>query len=376
MLKKNKFLIIFSLILLELITYFIIESFYHKQLTQYLYEHTKQLEIKVKAVQNTYDLMVENIIVGDINKIYLLKLFKKAYRSDSLERIKIREKIYEKLLPLYERLKHEKISQFQFYFPNNTSFLRMHQIQKYGDDLSRIRYSVRIVNTTHERITGFEQGRFHYGFRYIYPLFIDSVYIGAIEIGFSFEAIKHQLRHIDNEIFDIIIRRQNFELKTYNNIKFDSEVSLLSDSFVHQKKSLETTADTINLLHRFDREIKNRIREQLVSNKNFTSFDKIDSDYYTASFLCIKNIEARPVAYVVSYARNKIIPMLKKQFVIIKIISMLGLSILFFSFLYFFQKKQEIKEIDEDYKSILEASTDIIFIVDKLGKQLFFNKKV
>ncbi len=37
---------------------------------------------------------------------------------------------------------------------------------------------------------------------------------------------------------------------------------------------------------------------------------------------------------------------------------------------------KEIKEIDDDYKEILEANSDVVFMVNIVGKQLYFNKQV
>nr|WP_246172941.1 cache domain-containing protein [Thermochromatium tepidum] len=54
------------------------------------------------------------------------------------------------LLPPYEVLsKDYGAVQFQFHTPPATSFLRLHQIEKYGDDLSSFRHSV--VDTNAER---------------------------------------------------------------------------------------------------------------------------------------------------------------------------------------------------------------------------------
>ena len=63
------------------------------------------------------------------------------------------------LLPPYEALaKDYGAVQFQFHTPPATSFLRLHQPEKYGDDLSRFRHSVMDANTRLKPQHGLESG--------------------------------------------------------------------------------------------------------------------------------------------------------------------------------------------------------------------------
>ncbi len=79
--------------------------------------------------------------------------------------------------------------------PDNKVFLRFHRTGKYGDDLTNVRYSVKIANETKQIQTGFEEGRTYDGFRNIFPIYYDNIYIGVIEISFSF-AINNLLKNI------------------------------------------------------------------------------------------------------------------------------------------------------------------------------------
>ncbi len=54
--------------------------------------------------------------------------------------------------------------------PNNEPFLRFHRPHKYGDDLTDVRYSVKMANQTKQIYTGFEEGRSYNGFRNIFPI--------------------------------------------------------------------------------------------------------------------------------------------------------------------------------------------------------------
>ena len=65
----------------------------------------------------------------------------------------------------------------------------MHAPEKFGDDLSDIRYSVRQANATKQRQDGFEEGRIIHGFRFVYPLFgADHEHLGSVEASLTAKA--------------------------------------------------------------------------------------------------------------------------------------------------------------------------------------------
>ena len=106
-----------------------------------------------------------------IDKDSIKSLLKKAYDAKNPKiKNKIRHDLYKQLLPLYLKLKAINVRQLHFQEKNNYSFLRMHRPGKYGDDLTNIRESVRLVNKHQKSVAGFEEGRIFNGYRYVYPL--------------------------------------------------------------------------------------------------------------------------------------------------------------------------------------------------------------
>lgn len=95
-----------------------------------------------------------------------------------------REKLKHITLPLYEQIKQQvNLDQFQFHIPPATSFLRLHQPEKFGDDLSGIRPTVLQVNRTHQPARGLEIGRFGLGIRGVVPVSRNGTHIGSVEFG-------------------------------------------------------------------------------------------------------------------------------------------------------------------------------------------------
>ncbi|NVZ08533.1 methyl-accepting chemotaxis protein [Allochromatium humboldtianum] len=98
-----------------------------------------------------------------------------------------RDWLREQLLASYEVLsKDYGAVQFQFHTPPATSFLRLHQIEKYGDDLSGFRHSVVDTNTRRTPHRGLESGVAGLGARGMVPVFDQGRHLGSVEFGMSF----------------------------------------------------------------------------------------------------------------------------------------------------------------------------------------------
>ena len=88
--------------------------------------------------------------------------------------------------PAFAALKSEGIEQFQFHTVPATSFLRVHQPSKFGDDLSAMRKTVVEANTSGRTVEGLETGAFGTGLRVVAPVVHDGAAIGSVEFGLSF----------------------------------------------------------------------------------------------------------------------------------------------------------------------------------------------
>ncbi|MCK4536558.1 MAG: hypothetical protein KAT93_06070 [Desulfuromonadales bacterium] len=83
--------------------------------------------------------------------------------------------------------------QLQFHLPpGSTSFLRVHQPERFGDNMDEVRHIIVAANTEQAPKSGFETGRVSSGIRGVAPVFAidpqtnDRVYVGALEAGTSF----------------------------------------------------------------------------------------------------------------------------------------------------------------------------------------------
>ncbi|MFA6498799.1 MAG: EAL domain-containing protein [Desulfurivibrionaceae bacterium] len=94
-------------------------------------------------------------------------------------------------LPLFEKVlqrENPAFVSFHFYTPDNRSFLRVHQPEEYGEDLS-FRPMVVEVNSQHKPLSGYEIGPGGFYYRIIQPVFVGDAYVGAVEFGFKAERL-------------------------------------------------------------------------------------------------------------------------------------------------------------------------------------------
>jgi len=98
-----------------------------------------------------------------------------------------RDRLIELTQPIFDYMQqHQGVRQFQFHLPPATSFLRVHMLEKYGDDLSAIRKTIVEANRTQSPISGLESGVAGLGVRGVEPVSYQGRHIGVVEFGLSF----------------------------------------------------------------------------------------------------------------------------------------------------------------------------------------------
>ncbi len=166
------------------------------------------------------------------------------------------------MLPTYEDLTDISVRQFMFIFPDNKVFMRFHNLKRFGDDVTDIRYSVKMANSTKQKTVGFEEGRTYNGFRNVFPVFHKNKYLGVIEISFSF-AIRYLFAQ-EGEQFNFMINKDIVNLKLFKDEREQYVPSYLSDDYLHEKNFLAYGKDSSNILKQIDISIREEIAERYV----------------------------------------------------------------------------------------------------------------
>ena len=107
-----------------------------------------------------------------------------------------RDELTSLVLPSFQAMKAQfGVTQAQFHTAPATSFLRLHQLTKYGDDLSSFRPTVVEVNKDGRPVSGLEEGVAGFGIRGVVPVMYQGKQVGSFETGLDFgKGLLQQLK--------------------------------------------------------------------------------------------------------------------------------------------------------------------------------------
>lgn len=373
--RKKIFIIIIAFIVLEVLTFANLNYYHKNEVKNRLASYSSELTTKLQAVMSTYSLASEVVYQAVISNEELMQLYSSISTADSIQKNKLRDSLYNELLPVYENLKKNNVKHFHFHLPNNESFLRFHKPEEYGDNLSEIRSLVKLTNQKHEKHFGFEEGRAQNGFRYVFPLFYKGNHIGSMETSLSFEGIKKNFTQTESEIYSLIVNKEVVNSKNlFQDAKENYETSLLSADYLCERLDLEQSQN--KLISEVNLKISKKTEKNIHKNEDFAILQKHEGKYFIVSFSPLKNYEKNTIAYVISYREVPQLISAQRQFYVL-----IGGSALFILFmtatlLLFLFKDEKIKTKEADYNTILESNADVIFMVDQLGNILYTNERI
>ena len=282
-----------------------------QQKEKYLQLQTQLLNTKYKTNYKYYKIMSNDIYTMYQENASIIDIITKANISNDKEKKILRDKLYNKLKKRYKRLRNMGVLQLQFHLPNNTSFLRMHKPEKFGDDLSKIRYSVVLANQTKKPQDGFEIGKANHGFRFVHPLFNKNKHIGSVEISFSTEKLINSVldSYIIHSHFLIAkdVVEKNIPKKLRDNLykqSLESKEFLLDLSSRTNKdhKNIHKDISTKNFVKEISKKLETGEAFSCASYYNFNSIVGSFIPIKVGSFIPIKNAHnKKTVAYLVVY---------------------------------------------------------------------------
>ncbi|MBN1667053.1 MAG: GAF domain-containing protein [Anaerolineales bacterium] len=108
------------------------------------------------------------------------------------------------------------VPQHQFHLPPATSYLRLHALDRFGDDLSSFRFTVLAANAEHRAVSGPEIGRGGLGVRGVVPVQYVGAHIGTVEFGFNVDqGLIDNLKTQFGSDWQILLSREPAEVATF-----------------------------------------------------------------------------------------------------------------------------------------------------------------
>lgn len=339
--KLYIFLIIITMLFL-FFEYLLLEDYYYN-VDNNEENVVDQYEGRYKTIISSYKKLADayyDEIVGDEE---IINNFDLAYMSGELNRKISRDYIYDKLYPMYEDMVEDNFRQVHFVFPDNISFLRMHKANLYGDDLTDIRETVRLVNESKKFMQGFEEGRIYNGYRYEYPLFNRNKYIGCFEASVSYLSVIESA----DKLFDIpsffMMRKSIVDDKViHSEIENNYVSSKISDNYYYDREAYDYVIEQLKYSKFIDQALKDKkkiaeVALNLENHRTFVIHSKFEKKYYSIVFLEIKNILNDHSGYLIFINTDPTYGILRKG-IIIRTILILMIYFLVVIFLCFYRK--------------------------------------
>ncbi len=339
-----KHVILFILIFIAL--NYAVKYFFEHQEKNYLAVQTELLRAQYQTQYKYLKIMSSDIYVMYQENQELISIFAQAQDANLSQRDVIRKKMRATLHKRYKRLVNMGVKQLHFHLKDNTSFLRMHSPENFGDDLTEIRPTVAMTNATLNENEGFEVGKFAHGFRYVYPLFDSKKrHIGSVEVSFPSEQL---IEHLSDKF---IINKHLLVLES--EIRRNMKSNLIQNVY---EKSLENANYLVakNSYSNLDNREFNRAMRDLNQNATtilnmtkgvaFSMSSEYNYNSLVVSFIPINSgMDKKNVAYLIFYTESDYIDALlvEKNYARILLASLLSVLFIFSVYVTLTQRRLE-----------------------------------
>ena len=351
--KNNKKFIKKVSIIIVIITFLFVIAEY-----EIINEYNRNIQIYNDSLIESYEQQYETIIYGfrnhaksyfdeTINNDKILDIMEKANEEDEDEKVKLREELNNILKETYKNAVRNMFRQFHFVLKDSTSFLRMHKVEMFGDNLYEIRDSVRIVNDEKRYVEGFEEGKIFNGYRFEFPLFKNDDYIGCVETSISFISVVKLIDELFDDSSIFMIKKSVVEEKVLEELIAESYIeSGISNLYYDEKQSFQyTDKDSyIEFLDSLNNDKLKEIDELLKEEETFV-IKSSNNISYSVVFLRIENIVEKQVGYIVFFNEDNNYNLLSKSLTL-KTSLLLSLWLMILLIIYvFYKSKMQINKI-------------------------------
>ncbi|WP_156927161.1 PAS domain S-box protein [Azospirillum halopraeferens] len=347
---------------------------------RYLAGYDAVLETAYRAALDRYVLVMDTLHSETLDRGEVIRLFAEGSTADDAgERDRLRDALYRMLLPTYRTLTRHNVHQFHFHRADGTSFLRFHRPERADDPLMDVRASIRIVNREHRPVSGFEAGRIISGFRFVRPLALEGRHLGSAEISVSFEAIRDAMGILKaGREFDFLLNAD-----VVAPILFESQRALYHPSGLHpayweeDRLAAERPAPVPShavaqaaAVLRADADVQRRMSD----GGTFTTTVNAGGETLAVSFLPVRDIEGRQVAYVIAYSPTTAVAELWTVFLTEVTVAVLLVAVAFFLAYRLQVDRRTLFERTRQLNAIADGMGEGLYVLDRQGRATFVNR--
>jgi len=334
------------------------------EIAQYVEQRVESLEDTFRFSTNSFTQIANLLFDQFINQPEVLRPFSRAYTATEEEQAEIRQELLDQLSDDYQRWEDLNIRQLHFHLPDNTSFLRFHRPELFGDDLTDVRYTVATVNATQQPIVGFEEGRIFNGFRYVYPLFWEGEHIGSVEVSVSFSAIQARMSQVLPDAVTFVMDAEVVEATVFNSEQSNYVPSSIDDQFVYDRAVLDRyNHETIpwETVEAINAALPTEVRTRMANGESFAVPVSIASGQYLVTLLSVHNVQDQPVGYIIAYRTDATLG--NYQFSLW--LSLIGIGVSFFILTFFLWSRERTLVVITEQRNALTRSNEALTIAKR-----------
>jgi PAS domain S-box-containing protein len=149
---------------------------------------TSLTNILLRQTKEQYQSRIKNLINYKTvqSKELILQAFDRRDREELF-------RLTQSFLQSFKR-ENQYFDSFTWILPNNKVFLRVHNPQVFGDDITTFCPDVAVVNKEQKQVTGFASGWRGIQFRVVTPVFYKGKYLGALQFGIGTDFLVDTLQ--------------------------------------------------------------------------------------------------------------------------------------------------------------------------------------
>ncbi|WP_373019170.1 PAS domain-containing protein, partial [Thiomicrorhabdus sp.] len=308
--KQNNIKDLFTSIMISLLVWTVLfQGLYlvYKTDTQaYLDERIAKQNIAWQAATKMFQRGVEARFQSEINQPAVLELLDKAQDPKQAQQARI--DLYRLLYPYYQKRLTQNDGHFQLHFhtADNKSFLRFHQPDRFGDDLSEARPTVVKANATLKPVSAYESGKIVSGLRHVFPLIYKGRHLGSVELSQKFESLRKEIALFNPQHeFTILYNRKLVEAKRFKQFSYIYSPSTISPQWLEEDPYrilpqtplplTQTMYDVSRIAHEDP-----SLNTDLERGEAFAKAYPLNHTYYVLTFTPIHDLNHQNMSYLIS----------------------------------------------------------------------------
>lgn len=310
--KKVRFLVVSLFLLAFAFSCFALFLNYRGRMERLGSESLDRLSSAVEAALDVYGRMVEMVFDGTARQPEVRVLYHRAqHEADPQQRAFWRGCIRNRLEPAFDRLSFYDIRLLNLVLPDGTVFLRMHSPDLYGDNVLPYSSLQRIALERRAPARGFQVGKTVGAFRFSFPLFLGSEFLGSAEYGLSSSALLELLQSQFPGHYFLLLRSETLQFLESEERSRQYIQSRYAKGFYEEVQAQEGQLSPKELdpevLERLQKEAERLIGKKLSSlfgGEPFFFFVNAGRQSYVFTYLPIKGPSGDFLGYIAGINRN------------------------------------------------------------------------